>query len=54
MFLKDNDSAGQNVHKQNLGSTSSGKTITLQMLLGAGILEPGKGVMTIEYLVILY
>uniref|UniRef100_A0A182P9P1 MPN domain-containing protein n=1 Tax=Anopheles epiroticus TaxID=199890 RepID=A0A182P9P1_9DIPT len=27
-----------------------GKTITLQMLLGANVLQPGKGAMTIEYL----
>lgn len=28
-----------------------GKTITLQMLLGANVLQPGKGAMSIEYLV---
>lgn len=27
-----------------------GKTVTLQMLLGANVLQPGKGAMTIEYL----
>lgn len=30
---------------------NSSKTITLQMLLNAGILQPGKGAMSIEYLV---
>lgn len=32
----------------------TGRTVTLQMLLAAKILEPGKSKMTIEYLVIIY
>lgn len=28
-----------------------GRTVTLQMLMGAKLLEPGKSAMTIEYLV---
>ncbi|KAF5282750.1 hypothetical protein FQR65_LT02747 [Abscondita terminalis] len=41
---------GQRVGKTNAGNTSTSRTITLQMLLSAGILQPGSGSMTIEYL----
>ncbi|KAK4879501.1 hypothetical protein RN001_007647 [Aquatica leii] len=41
---------GQRVGKINAGNTSTSRTITLQMLLSAGILQPGSGTMTIEYL----
>ncbi|KAJ8916298.1 hypothetical protein NQ315_016439 [Exocentrus adspersus] len=42
---------GKSPNKQLLpGRESSNRTVTLQMLLSAGILEPGPGSMTIEYL----
>ncbi|KAK5645969.1 hypothetical protein RI129_004433 [Pyrocoelia pectoralis] len=44
------DSEGQRTSKNHAGNTSSSRTITLQMLLSAGILQPGNGSMTIEYL----
>lgn len=45
---------GENVNQAgNLaaGNVPGGRTITLQMLLSAGILHAGLGTMTIEYLV---
>ncbi|XP_076269189.1 MPN domain-containing protein-like isoform X1 [Rhynchophorus ferrugineus] len=36
--------------KQVVGKDPSNRTVTLQMLLSAGILKPGAGAMTIEYL----
>ncbi|KAB0798195.1 hypothetical protein PPYR_09188 [Photinus pyralis] len=44
------DCEGQRTGKNNAGNTSTSRTITLQMLLSAGILQPGNGSMTIEYL----
>ncbi|KAJ8958905.1 hypothetical protein NQ318_019673 [Aromia moschata] len=41
---------GKSQNKQVSGRESSNRTVTLQMLLSAGILEPGPGTMTIEYL----
>ncbi|KAF5288735.1 hypothetical protein FQA39_LY15307 [Lamprigera yunnana] len=41
---------GQRTSKCNAGNTLNSRTITLQMLLCAGILQPGSGTMTIEYL----
>lgn len=37
--------------KVTAGNVFGGRTITLQMLLSAGILQAGPGTMTIEYLV---
>ncbi|XP_018562633.1 MPN domain-containing protein CG4751-like isoform X2 [Anoplophora glabripennis] len=41
---------GKGHNKQLHGKESNNRTVTLQMLLSAGILEPGPGTMTIEYL----
>lgn len=43
--------SGSRSGKAGAGTTSTGRTITLQMLLAADILQPGEGSMTIEYLV---
>lgn len=37
--------------KVTAGNVFGGRTVTLQMLLSAGILQAGPGTMTIEYLV---
>ncbi|KAJ8929969.1 hypothetical protein NQ314_017292 [Rhamnusium bicolor] len=41
---------GKSLIKQVYGRETNNRTVTLQMLLSAGILEPGAGTMTIEYL----
>ncbi|GFG35992.1 hypothetical protein Cfor_03573 [Coptotermes formosanus] len=45
---KDYEESGE--RRSRTGSGPSGRTVTLQMLLAAGILEPGDGTMAIEYL----
>lgn len=40
---------GDESDKKSCGN--AGRFVTLQSLLGAGVLEPGEGAMTIDYLV---
>ncbi|XP_069691645.1 MPN domain-containing protein-like [Periplaneta americana] len=46
----DEDYEESGERRSRSGSGPSGRTVTLQMLLAAGILEPGEGTMAIEYL----
>ncbi|XP_021929508.1 MPN domain-containing protein-like isoform X2 [Zootermopsis nevadensis] len=46
----DEDCEESGERRSRTGSGPSGRTVTLQMLLAAGILEPGEGTMAIEYL----
>ncbi|CAH2002677.1 unnamed protein product [Acanthoscelides obtectus] len=50
MTFQDTDDHAKNSSKQASGKESTHRSITLQNLLSAGILEPGPGAMTIEYL----
>ncbi|VEN36622.1 unnamed protein product [Callosobruchus maculatus] len=49
-FDEDIDEHAKNTARQTCGKESTHRSITLQNLLSAGILEPGPGAMTIEYL----
>nr|XP_023029889.1 MPN domain-containing protein-like [Leptinotarsa decemlineata]XP_023029890.1 MPN domain-containing protein-like [Leptinotarsa decemlineata] len=49
-FDEDIEDHGKIQNKQVIGRETNNRTITLQNLLSAGILEPGPGAMTIEYL----
>ncbi|KAJ8974095.1 hypothetical protein NQ317_011614 [Molorchus minor] len=49
-FDEDIDDHGKTQSKPVQGREPNNRTVTLQMLLSAGILEPGPGTMTIEYL----
>ena len=47
--FQNGDEAENKVNTNNSGTV--GRLVTLQNLLGAGILQPGPGAMTIDYLV---
>ncbi|KAJ9577212.1 hypothetical protein L9F63_006186, partial [Diploptera punctata] len=48
--FNDEDYEESGERRNRTGSGPIGRTVTLQMLLAAGILEPGEGAMSIEYL----